>query len=126
MASQLFMDGGHWRLALGVVHQGNRGDLVKSSIAPAAARGAVKLLSDIRADEARICKYVQRLRDLRAKREAMAERIGASNSLCACVPLSRIFVHQRGLSTLNEIIMSVQTRLRDLQGTAHIDYVNDE
>lgn len=47
-------------------------------VAPAAAAGAAALLDDARSGCKRIAKYLQRLRDVRAKRQAMQAALEAA------------------------------------------------
>lgn len=70
------MDAGEWRLALGVVGQLQNDSMLGDTLKPAAAGAAVTMLSDLRDDQERVDKYWSRLKQLRAKRQQLAAKVG--------------------------------------------------
>jgi hypothetical protein len=84
LALQSYVEAGEWRLALGVVGQLQNDSLLTDTLKPAAAAAAVAMLSDLRQDRDRVDKYWSRLKQLRAKREQMASKVGKS-------PQSKLF-----------------------------------
>ncbi|GLI58497.1 hypothetical protein VaNZ11_000228 [Volvox africanus] len=67
-----------WREAMRVSYAHGRSDLVETVVVPAAADGAAALLADARESEDRIRKYIQRLKDVRARRLAMTAAVAAA------------------------------------------------
>lgn len=67
---------GAWREALSATYRCSRPDLVDTLLAPAAAAGVVRALDDFKEDNARLKKYIARLRTLRQRRAALAAAVG--------------------------------------------------
>lgn len=76
LALQHYVEAREWRLALGVVGQLQNNDMLTDTLKPAAAGAAVTMLSDLRDDHERVDKYWSRLKQLRAKREQLASKVG--------------------------------------------------
>lgn len=76
LALQHFVEAGEWRLALGVIGQMQNSNMLIDTLKPAAAGAAVTMLSDLRDDHDRVDKYWSRLKQLRAKREQLASKVG--------------------------------------------------
>lgn len=55
-----------------------RGDLIPTVLAPAAAEAAASALSDAREGAAQVAKYWGRLKDVRAKRQALDAALRAA------------------------------------------------
>eukprot|EP00227_Mantoniella_beaufortii_P019637 CAMPEP_0197589428 /NCGR_PEP_ID=MMETSP1326-20131121/10384_1 /TAXON_ID=1155430 /ORGANISM="Genus nov. species nov., Strain RCC2288" /LENGTH=413 /DNA_ID=CAMNT_0043154365 /DNA_START=83 /DNA_END=1322 /DNA_ORIENTATION=- len=64
-----------WRECARVAYLHDRGDLVETTLAPAAAEAASGLLTEALEVPARVAKYIARLRDLKRHREAMAQAV---------------------------------------------------
>ncbi|BDA44195.1 Elongator complex protein 1 [Coccomyxa sp. Obi] len=76
-AVHLFSQAHEWRQAAYLAYQEGRDDLVETVIAPAAAEAAASLLSRALEDRKRICKYLDRLKELRQKRAVMEAALAA-------------------------------------------------
>jgi elongator complex protein 1 len=72
--------GGEWTECVRVAYAHGQSQLVESKIAPAAARAASKILSNLTEDRGRIEKYSARLKELRQKRETLAAAVHLSAS----------------------------------------------
>lgn len=66
-----------WRECTRVAYLHDRGDLVETTLAPAAAEAASGILTDALEAPARAAKYLARLRDLKRHREALASAVEA-------------------------------------------------
>jgi hypothetical protein len=67
-----------WREAVRVCYQYARPDLIPTVVAPAAAASAAGLLSEAKEACERISKYLSRLSEVRAKREALDAALKAA------------------------------------------------
>ena len=66
-----------WREGSRVAYLHDRGDLVETTLAPAAAEAASEILAEAREAPGRAAKYLARLRDLKRHREALARAVEA-------------------------------------------------
>ena len=79
-AASLLCAARNWRDALAVAYARGRGDLVETTVAPAAAEAASGLVATAREAPARAEKYLERLRALRRRREALQKALNASGA----------------------------------------------
>ncbi|CAD7702171.1 unnamed protein product [Ostreobium quekettii] len=79
----LLAEARQWQEAVHIAYRQGRGDLVETTVAPAAAECATTLLSDFREAEQRVSRYFERLKDVRAKRIAMEAVVGETGDTLA-------------------------------------------
>lgn len=79
-AVALLAEAGEWRECVRVAYARGRGDLVDTTIAPAAAAASVRILESVSDDVARVEKYWSRLKEIRHRRETMAAVVEASEA----------------------------------------------
>jgi elongator complex protein 1 len=79
-AASLLCAARKWRDVASVAYANKRGDLVETVVAPAAAEAASGVASAAREAPARAEKYLERLRKLRQRREALEKALGDSQT----------------------------------------------
>ena len=77
-AASLLCAARKWRDALSVAYARGRGDLVETTVAPAAAEAASGIVASAREAPARAAKYLERVRALRQRREALEKALKPS------------------------------------------------
>lgn len=70
-----------WREAIRLCHRINRQDLITSTIAPSAAATVKSYINKFTENTRRVQKYTERLKEVRAKRQAMELTVGETGKL---------------------------------------------